>query len=448
MAHRPTLDPMTSSPYGREIGCVRAEETPCERSGQGVGEGPGERLGKRPAKGARGYGRCAVGALRSVQSGVKGCESVGIESDQLVYDYLSRVGDLAQRQLTSADRMRLVASLRGEIDRQRAGADAGGEAAVRRILGRLGTPAEQVAAATGGGPPPGAAEPDPDPVRDRARRMPRPRRNEPAGTEKDGSGGSTPGRTGLGKAGLGKAGPGGGRWGLGKGRKPEPSPPRSMAASPPHLAGEDELGPSGAGPDWWRIEAGPFGAGDGVPGFTGGVEIPEILKPPPGADSGDGEDGPDAVDDAGEDGAGGEFVEAQPRRGRSLLGRRPAGEGGGRVGAVAVGFSSPFLLLAAALLVVGAVLGSLIPLGAGWLLAYVSRRLSRAEAKWAVLGLPGLVLTGGIVWLWGRSSGRWGTQIPAHGMGDAISGAWPVVLRAAAGASALYLVWRARRRLP
>ncbi|WP_406138794.1 hypothetical protein [Streptomyces sp. NBC_01089] len=398
------------------------------------------------------------GRLRSVQSGVKGCDSVGIESDQLVYDYLSRVGDLAQRQLTSADRMRLVASLRGEIDRQRAGADAGGEAAVRRILGRLGTPAEQVAAATGGGPPPGAAEPGPDPVRDRAGRMPRPRRNDPTGTGGDGGGAS--GRTGLGKVGLGlglgkpaagktgPGGPGGGRWGLGgRGEKPQPPPPRSTAASPPHLAGEDELGPSGGEPDWWRVQPGPFGAGDAVPGFTGGVEIPEILKPPPGAEQGD---GPNALseDEAEEDDADGEeSVEAQPLRGRSLLGRRPAGGGGG-VRAVAGGFSSPFLLLAAALLVVGAVIGSLIALGAGWLLAYVSRRLSRAEAKWAVLGLPGLALTGGIVWLWGRADGRWGTPIPAHGMGDAISGVWPVVLRVAAGASALYLVWRSRRRLP
>ncbi|WP_328318157.1 hypothetical protein [Streptomyces sp. NBC_00388] len=391
---------------------------------------------------------------------------MGIESDQLVYDYLSRVGDLAQRQLTSADRMRLVSSLRGEIDRQRAGADADGEAAVRRILGRLGTPAEQVAAATGGGPPPGAAA---DPVRDRARRMPGPRRSRRDDSDPSGGGGAAEpavgdgagtglGRTGLGKVGLGKVGlgkagtgrpgpgrtgPGGGGWGLGRGEKAEPPAPRSTAASPPHLAGEDELGPSGAEPDWWRIDSGPFGAGDAVPGFTGGVEIPEILKPPPDTEPGDEEDGD------GEPGggvAGGESVEAQPRR-RSLLGRRPAGEGGGAVRAVAGGFSSPFLLLAAALLVIGAVLGSLIALGAGWLLAYLSRRLSRAEAKWAVLGLPGLALTGGVVWLWGRTDGRWGAPIPPHGMGDAISGAWPVVLRVAAVASALYLVWRARRRL-
>ncbi|MEU1022603.1 hypothetical protein ABZ366_11015, partial [Streptomyces sp. NPDC005904] len=64
---------------------------------------------------------------------------MGIESDQLVYDYLSRVGDLAQqRQLTSGDRMRLVADLRLRIDRDRAGATADTPAAVRRILARLG----------------------------------------------------------------------------------------------------------------------------------------------------------------------------------------------------------------------------------------------------------------------------------------------------------------------
>nr|WP_158715621.1 hypothetical protein [Streptomyces sp. NRRL S-481] len=46
---------------------------------------------------------------------------MGIESDQVVYEYLSRVGDVAQqRQLSSATRMRLVADLRNEIDKRRA----------------------------------------------------------------------------------------------------------------------------------------------------------------------------------------------------------------------------------------------------------------------------------------------------------------------------------------
>ncbi|MEV6688923.1 hypothetical protein AB0N28_26865, partial [Streptomyces sp. NPDC051130] len=75
---------------------------------------------------------------------------MGIESDQLVYEYLSRVGDLAQRrQLSSGDRMRLVAGLRDEIDRRRAKYEPETPAAVRRILERIGTPEEVLAGAAG-----------------------------------------------------------------------------------------------------------------------------------------------------------------------------------------------------------------------------------------------------------------------------------------------------------
>ncbi|WP_260636237.1 hypothetical protein [Streptomyces angustmyceticus] len=69
---------------------------------------------------------------------------MGIESDQLVYDYLSRVGDLAQqRGLPAATRMRLVTGLRAEIDGQQADSVPG----VKRVLARLGTPEAVVAAA-------------------------------------------------------------------------------------------------------------------------------------------------------------------------------------------------------------------------------------------------------------------------------------------------------------
>ena len=244
-------------------------------------------------------------------------------------------------------------------------------------------------------------------VRERARRIPRPRRAE----------------------------------------KAEP-PPRSTGALPPHLAGEDELGPSGSPPDWWRIESGPFGPGEAVPGFTGGVEIPEILRPPArekaaaGTEDdveGDFDDALIGKEDDVEDEAAGE---PGPRRRLRLRRRLP---GAAETSVAPRAFSSPFLLLAALTLVVGAVLGNLLVLGVGWLLAYTSRRLSRFEAKWAVLGLPGLAVAGGLLWLWGRANGRWGAPIAAHGMADAVSGVWPVVLRVAAGASALYLIWRARR---
>ncbi len=49
------------------------------------------------------------------------------------------------------------------------------------------------------------------------------------------------------------------------------------------------------------------------------------------------------------------------------------------------------------------------------------------------------------MWLWGRDTRHWSTPI-AHGqMGDALRDALPVAVRVAAVASALYLLWRARR---
>lgn len=337
---------------------------------------------------------------------------MGIESDQLVYDYLSRVGDLAQQhQLPSNTRMRLVSSLRNEIDRQRAKFGSDSPAAVRRILGRLGTPDEVVASASEDGPSAGSQAHVPAPPRAAVpeqrvrRRIPRPRKS---------------------------AAPG------------QPEAPRaSTGASPPHLAGMDELGPSGSEPDWWRIDPGPFGAGESVAGFVGGVEIPEILKPPPSkedlAAAAEAED-PDEEYEDGDEGVDAVEADAAPRRWRPRLRRRT------EAAAPRPALANPFLLLAAALLVAGAVLGSWLALGGGWLLAYASRRLSRTEAKWAVVGLPGAVVAGGLVWLWGRVNGRWGEPIPQDGMRDALAGTWPWVVKGAAVASALFLVWRARRR--
>ncbi|MBT2398512.1 hypothetical protein [Streptomyces sp. ISL-100] len=333
---------------------------------------------------------------------------MGIESDQLVYDYLSRVGDLAQQhKLPSATRMRLVAGLRDEIDRQRSKfGTPDSPAAVRRILGRIGSPAELVAGVASGGALPERPGPAAEKVvlpgqRDtskgrggRGLRIPRPRDRDSDHLE------------------------------------------QSVGPSPPHLAGSHELGPQGSEPDWWRVEPGPFGLGVSVPGFTGGVEIPEILKPPPSAAEEDGEEA-----DAGEEDDLVVEAEVPPRRRLLRLRRRTAAQ----PEAVRPP-ANLLLLLAAALLVVGAVIGNLIALGGGWLLAYASQRISRAQAKWAVLGLPGLVAVGGLVWLWGRTEGRWGEPIAQGAMGEAISGVWPVVLRTAAVASALYLVWRARRR--
>lgn len=141
-------------------------------------------------------------------------------------------------------------------------------------------------------------------------------------------------------------------------------------------------------------------------------------------------------------------AEAEAPRRRRLPRLRRARD---RDAAARRGFSHPLLLLAAALLVAGAVMDTpqaLLALAGGWLLAYGSRTLSRTEAKWAVMGLPGIVAVGALVWLWGRMDGRWGAPIAEGQMGPAIGATWPWVVRGAAVASALYLVWRARGPRP
>ncbi|MFJ9962868.1 hypothetical protein [Streptomyces avermitilis] len=355
---------------------------------------------------------------------------MGIESDQLVFDYLSRVGDLAQqRQLPSGTRMRLVSELRNEIDRRRAKTPVDSPAVVRRILARLGTPDEVVAAAgagTGGGaaearaavPVQRVSEPGEPEARPRGLRrvVPRPR---PADSD----------------AGFGS------RSGSGSGRSARERD--RDAPSPPHLAGTHELGDSATQPDWWRTDSSPFGLGDSVPGFTGGVEIPEILKPPQedsaredrprGAEPGQGPGAEPVVDASPADAAAGEEAPAAAPRRRLLRPRLS-------------GWSNPLLLLAAGLLVAGAVLGNWFALGLGWLIAYASRRLTPVESKWAVLGLPGAAAAAGIVWLWGRTERRWGDPIATGHMNDAVTETWPWVVRGAAVASALFLVWRSQRR--
>ncbi|MGW7096140.1 hypothetical protein [Streptomyces sp. NPDC054874] len=464
---------------------------------------------------------------------------VGIESDQLVYDYLSRVGDLAQQQhLSSGARMRLVSTLRGEIDRQRGVEGADSPATVRRIIGRLGSPDELVAAAarsadgtvtlptagtgTGGGeqqrraslprprggllrkepqeprkpkePAPGAgdgraakalrkpkagfgwgasrrgpADGDvgaPGSVSDRA---PGGVSGHAPGGASDRASGGVPDRA-SGGSDRAFGGASGGR----SAAVPRPAPaPDDRAAddggvpardwpdpSAPHMLGQDQQGDADA-TDWWRLEPGPFDEGTAIPGFFGGIEAPELLGRRPGPIEKDGQDEKDGkgaaggADEAdGKAGAEGEAGAGTAARRRALrllkLRRRKAAavvvEPGAAASAPRGGFAHPLLLLAAVLLVAGVVTGSWLPLAGGWLIAYSSRTLSRTEAKWAALGLPGVVAAGALAWVWGRMEGRWGEPIREGAMRDVLLDTWPVVVRVAAVASALYLVWRARRR--
>ncbi|MGV9344030.1 hypothetical protein ACWDSD_04320 [Streptomyces spiralis] len=350
---------------------------------------------------------------------------MGIESDQVVYEYLSRVGDVAQqRQLSSATRMRLVSELRNEIDRRRAKAAVDSPAAVRRILERLGSPDEIVAAVGAGG--------------DARARTARPPQAPPATAV------PVQRETGTSEASDEEERPKGLRRVVPRPRpaRPPASPPPSGAVSPPHLATADELGDATDRPDWWTGDGSPFGIGDDVPGFVGGVEIPDLLKPPPRKDPARQADsarqgGPARAEvaPAAEADAATADPESPARRRRLALLTRRTG-----------GWSNPLLLIAAGLLLAGAVLGNWFALLLGWIIAYGSRRLTPAESKWAVMGLPGLALAAGLLWLWGRSNDRWGAPIAQGHMNDAIAQTWPWVVRAAAVLSALFLLWRSQRQ--
>ncbi|MGW4835480.1 hypothetical protein [Streptomyces globisporus] len=406
---------------------------------------------------------------------------VGIESDQLVYDYLSRVGDLAQQQqLPSGARMRLVSTLRGEIDRRRTTEGADSPAAVRRIIGRLGSPDELVAAAARSAdgtvplPSAGTGAGSGEPQR---RGLPRPRsgllRREPreAGPGADeGREAAAPQKP---KAGFG--------WGASRrdraagdapeertgaaavprpGPAPDDTPVHSWPdPSAPHVLGQDQQGGADDATDWWRLEPGPFDEGTAIPGFFGGIEAPELLGRRPGPvdmekkgtkdEEKEGEGGPEGAGDGTAPGADGTAARRRALRLVKLRRRKPAPvvvEPAVAAPGPRGGFAHPLLLLAAALLVAGVVTGSWLPLAGGWLIAYSSRTLSRTEAKWAALGLPGVVAAGALVWVWGRMEGRWGEPIREGAMRDVLLETWPVVVRIAAVASALYLVWRARRR--
>ncbi|WP_051969946.1 hypothetical protein [Kitasatospora azatica] len=108
---------------------------------------------------------------------------------------------------------------------------------------------------------------------------------------------------------------------------------------------------------------------------------------------------------------------------------------------------SPLLLLAAAVLLGGAVSGLILVLLAGWGLAYLSARLGDLMKKFVVFGIPLLTMSGSSIWFWGRAQGRWGEPLAKGSPAThAAFAAAPGVLRVAAVVSALVLLAVALRR--
>jgi hypothetical protein len=406
------------------------------------------------------------------------------EGDHLVYDYLSRVADLAQSALPPGERVRLVNGLRADIDRARAGNSAPTQ--VRRILDRLGTPSEVIAAAgghVGAALPKPTPQPQPTPQSQLQPQPPLKPTRPPAQPAQSTPPAEPPARrpaSGLAGAAarfLGRSG--GAAAPAGKENDAEadagPAVPLDAGTSPgvlpvpaPRAAWDGVVGERGGataapgeatgGNDWWRIEkTGLFTSGDelaGLPGMTGGIFIPPpppAAPPPRPAAEGEGDDaeGDEGPAD-GESGGG-----RKKRRLPFPLRRRPApspaaaeaAAGAAEAGARAARARWALVeTLAALLLVAGAVIGSWYVLALGWLGAFWSPRLSREQAKFASMTLPGIVAGGALVWFWGRQNGKWGSPVPGGHVGQALTHDLPWIVRVAAFVCAAYLLLRARGR--
>lgn len=347
---------------------------------------------------------------------------MSIEGERLVFDYLSRVGDLAHgTSMSAAERAALVGKLREEIGQRRAAAGgAESRSEVRRILGKIGSPEDVVArAAEAGGH--NAAVPAPRPAH-----TPAPAADAPPA---DGPGPAVP---------LPAAEP----------SADGPPVPDATGGPDDGLPGQPEHPDTRYWPD-----------GD-IGGFTGGIEIPEMLGPARerGGSAGGisldkdlprqrpAEEKPAAPDDASDDGetVGPAPVEQAP--GAAAAGGTARTLGKRLRTTLSVRRTGGFFEFAAVVfLLAGAVVPSFYAMLAGWLLSYWSPRLSRREAQWATFGAPAVVLAAYFGWIAGRDQGYWGAPLPEGAAGESFHSDWPWLLRGAALASAVLLFLRARR---
>jgi hypothetical protein len=368
---------------------------------------------------------------------------MGIESEQLVYDYLSKVGDLAQATaLTAAERARLVSGLRETIDSRRPGTGTAAArtgsreaAAMRKVLDGIGRPDEVVRRAVHTGVP-------------EAREAPRGAR---------------------------------GRDGAGGGASAPSAPSRFPGTSGPSVPVQG--GPPAAESDWWRLGRGAAGAagerggrGDSVyaddsggsgdyEGFGGGgaggygdpgelpgwranyepdfldpdYVDPRMVKVPPQREP-----------EHDEPAAGPPAPPPRPgwlRRALAPPAPPPAVEPVAEPVAPVPRGPLPLVeSLAVVVLASAAVLALWYVALLGWFIAYSARRLGRGAAQFAALWVPVLVAAVCAFWFYGHTHNR----PPGQHLTDAqfkavLRSTVAVWLRAAAACSALFLAWRIAR---
>ncbi|MEY9872318.1 hypothetical protein ABH931_001792 [Streptacidiphilus sp. MAP12-33] len=364
---------------------------------------------------------------------------MGIESEQLVYDYLSRVGDLAGQSggLTAAQRARLVNELRQSIDSQRAASSPSSTRAevnsVRKILAGLGTPDEVVGRASGGGrwatsgpsvPRQGASS---GPVAPSVQSVPsRPYADATPSIPAQGQPPGVEGRVEYINPEANQTLTTGVPWWTGEVEGVvHPGAGGVRMVQPPGWSGAfDRESPTYDGSVIHPLTGRPVGLPGGLPGETPGQQ--------PGSP-------PEAI--------------PQPSPGllRRLLGAQPAAPGAGAAAPVPVAQAPrapmPFVeSLATLVLAAGAVTGLWYLAVLGWLFAYGSRRLGRGVGRFASLWIPGLLGAACGFWLYSRGHTSGHPALTNAQFAAATHNAFAFWLRASAGLSAAFLAWRITRR--
>ncbi len=333
---------------------------------------------------------------RSGGAKIEGNDAVSIQADQLVYDYLSRVGDAAHGVLSPTQRLRFVSALRARIDAERANAENQSIALVRQLLNRLGDPETLVRAEASRGPDVPQARGVPTEVAPRTLRasMPAPRQGAgaAAGTHEHADMPSVP---------------------------VEPTADEDARGADTAVVALDQHGdeqtPSRGGSDIFDVPAVPIddeaptrpSLEDTLPGI-GGSAIPPISDQTPGprplaaptvqiAPAPLPPDAPLLYPDR-------DLAEPTPvRQSRRWAPAALAGQ-------VDAGFIAGHKreVLAALLLFAGGVFSSIVVVAIGYAVALASATWSARDKRFALIGLPALTILVFVIGLWLQATGRWG----------------------------------------
>jgi hypothetical protein len=326
---------------------------------------------------------------------------MSIEGDQVVYDYLSRVGDFAHGKLTPARRATLVAELRQRIEAERADTGADGPDEVRLLLQRVGDPDAVVAE---------ELRRSPEHAVRRAERRPPALPGSPAA--------STEATTVL--PSLTSPGP--------------PTEARRREEMPWWRATEEPEAQTSTGPPTPRTPGPDVGPATGP--ATGPVAEPgpepvarPVARPAPPGPAGGGSgirvvpvDGDGTVDRAADEA------------------RRPLA---GMTGVLGKGNKRE--LLAILVILAGGLWPSLILVIIGFVIAVSSRVWPQGDKRFATLGVPVITAVTLAVMLWLRMSGRIGTEPRHHGIDDLAKSYVTTLTRVIGLVSAVYLAWRLTR---